>query len=124
MSKQAQKIGRGRTAPDFSRKVKKRPKLLQRALKYASDGWPVVRMHTITNGHCTCHKGSRCTNPGKHPATSHGVKDATTKRKQIRQWWSDMPDANVGVAIGKNAGLVVLDRGTDRHRFWRPIISV
>jgi putative DNA primase/helicase len=109
MTKKAKKIGRGRTAPDFSLKIKKRPKLLQRALKYASDGWPVVPMHTITNGHCTCHKGSHCTNPGKHPATPHGVKDATTKRKKIRQWWSDMPNANVGVATGKNAGLVVLD---------------
>jgi P4 family phage/plasmid primase-like protien len=46
---------------------------------------------------------------GKHPATPHGVKDATTKRKLIKKWWSDMPNANVGVATGKDAGIVVLD---------------
>ena len=49
MSKQAKKNGRGRTAPDLSGKTSKPPKLLKRALKYASRGWPVVPMHTVTN---------------------------------------------------------------------------
>jgi putative DNA primase/helicase len=109
MTKKAKKHGRGRVAPDLSVQTSKPPELLKRALKYASRGWPVVPMHTVTKDGCTCHKGSRCTKPGKHPATAHGVKDATTERKPIKNWWSDMPNANVGVAAGKDAGLVILD---------------
>jgi putative DNA primase/helicase len=113
MSKQPRPSSRGPKAPGVSAKSTGQTpgwlKLLKRALKYASRGWPVVPMHTATKDSCTCHKGSRCSNPGKHPATPHGVKDATTERKLIKKWWSNMPTANVGVATGKDAGLVVLD---------------
>jgi len=70
----------------------------QRALKYAARGLLVVPMHTANNGHCACAKGDKCESPGKHPATSHGVKDATTDKKTIKQWWTDNPEINVGIA--------------------------
>jgi P4 family phage/plasmid primase-like protien len=41
--------------------------------------------------------------------TAHGVKDATTDRKQIRAWWRESPNANIGIATGREAGILVLD---------------
>ena len=39
--------------------------------------------------------------PGsKIPTTRHGVKDATTDTKQVRDHWRDHPDDNIGLATG------------------------
>jgi len=45
--------------------------------------------------------------PGKkHPLTSHGLLDATDDEDKIEEWWSQTPDANVGL---RTDGLLVLD---------------
>lgn len=47
--------------------------------------------------------------PGKKiPITPHGKNDATTDEEQIRAWWAQVPNANVGIACGPS-GLCVLD---------------
>jgi putative DNA primase/helicase len=64
---------------------------LQAALAFASNGWPVFPCR------------------GKVPrAGSHGYLDATADKNQIRDWWTDQPDANVAISTGP-AGLVVID---------------
>lgn len=45
----------------------------------------------------------------KEPATSHGFKDATTDQEQIRQWWSENPNFNIGIATGNVPGVIVID---------------
>jgi putative DNA primase/helicase len=80
-----------------------------RALKYASRGLRVVAMQPVKDGCCGCSKGKACDRPGKHPMTPHGVKDATTDRNQIKSWWTESPDANIGIATGSEAGILVLD---------------
>jgi hypothetical protein len=45
----------------------------------------------------------------KSPLTKNGFKDATQDEAQIRRWWSDRPDALVGVPTGSRTGLAVLD---------------
>ncbi|MFA5053578.1 MAG: bifunctional DNA primase/polymerase, partial [Parcubacteria group bacterium] len=40
-------------------------------------------------------------------AAPHGCLDATTDAAKIKAWWSEYPDANVGIACGN--GLLVLD---------------
>jgi hypothetical protein len=47
--------------------------------------------------------------PGKHPMTAHGVNDATTDRNRINTWWTESPNANIGIATGSEAGILVLD---------------
>ncbi len=37
------------------------------------------------------------------------MKDASAHPGQIEQWWSKWPDANIGIATGKDSGLMVLD---------------
>ena len=42
-------------------------------------------------------------------AGSHGFKDATRDVEQIRRWWTETPDANIGVATGSASGFFVVD---------------
>lgn len=85
------------------------PTPLEAALAYARRGWRVLPLHGVTDrGACTC-LWRDCTSPGKHPRTAHGVKDATTDEAQIRKWWETWPDANIGIACGRESGIVVLD---------------
>jgi Bifunctional DNA primase/polymerase, N-terminal/Primase C terminal 1 (PriCT-1) len=45
----------------------------------------------------------------KHPATEHGFLDATVSPATIREWWSLIPDANIGLATGNVSGVFVVD---------------
>ena len=51
---------------------------------------------------------------GKNPLTEHGCNDASTDVEQIKAWWSQWPNANIGIATG--APLVVLDVDIDHDR--------
>jgi len=67
--------------------------MLDAALAYAAVGWSVFPLV-----------------PGeKRPLTKNGFKDATTDTGQITKWWTETPDANIGVATGKVSGITVLD---------------
>lgn len=37
---------------------------------------------------------------GKQPLTKHGFKDASVDLDQIRRWWTETPDANIGTPTG------------------------
>lgn len=83
--------------------------MLEAALMYAEEfGWSVLPLHTPAAGGCSCGK-PKCTSRGKHPRTIHGVSDATTDVEQIRRWWAQWPDANVGVATGSISEIVAVD---------------
>lgn len=45
----------------------------------------------------------------KEPLTPHGFKDATNCPEKIRAWWTQCPNANIGIATGKMSGLWVVD---------------
>jgi len=66
---------------------------IEAALTYASWGWRVLPV--VPNG--------------KVPATAHGVNDATTDPEQIKRWWGQNPNLNVGIACGSTSGIVVFD---------------
>jgi putative DNA primase/helicase len=67
--------------------------MLDAALQYAAHGWFVFPLRPM----------------GKTPLTPHGFKDATTEEAQIRAWWTEHPDANIGVATGARSAITVLD---------------
>ncbi|WBO58048.1 bifunctional DNA primase/polymerase [Acidocella sp. MX-AZ03] len=79
------------------------------ALEYAALGWPVIPLHSVAGGNCTCEKRAACPTPGKHPRTKNGVKDASSDSAVIARWFGRWPDANVGIATGVLSGLMVLD---------------
>jgi Bifunctional DNA primase/polymerase, N-terminal len=92
------------------------------ALGYASRGIPVLPLHyplphrddlqpvggdrqlpnfAPATG-CSC-RNPGCGQVGKHPLGSlvpHGVKDATTNRARVLAWWTQQPQANIGLATG------------------------
>jgi len=78
------------------------------ALDYAARGWPVLPLHSILDGRCTCDKLD-CDSPAKHPWTPHGLKDATTDPSTIASWWRTKPNANVGMVTGTPSGRIVID---------------
>src|SRR5262249_49846577 len=82
-------------------------KLFLAALAYAGRGWPVMPLHEVIEGKCSC--GNDCDkSKGKHPRTRHGLKDATTDVNIIRGWWAAWPSANVGMAPGEVSGFFMI----------------
>lgn len=45
----------------------------------------------------------------KRPTTKNGFKDASADPEQIKAWWTQSPDAQVGLPTGKNINAFVLD---------------
>jgi hypothetical protein len=85
-----------------------REALLEAALHYARQGWPVLPLHSVRGDRCSC--GRDCGRAaGKHPRTPSGVRNASADEAVIRAWWERWPDANLGVATGPASGLLVLD---------------
>jgi hypothetical protein len=101
------------------------------ALAYASRGIPVLPLHhpvacltaarpvpvgqplaapTWSLG-CSC--GDRaCSQVGKHPLgqlVPHGLREATCNRAHVLAWWSQHPQANVGLATGHRFDVLDLD---------------
>lgn len=81
--------------------------MVEFALAYASKGWHVIPCYPMRGGICGCGR-PQCVSPGKHPANNRGLTEATVDAAQIRAWWSEMPDASIGVVM-EPSGLVALD---------------
>jgi len=82
---------------------------LEYALAYAALQIPVFPVWGAVDGACRCKR--LCKTPGKHPQSNlvkHGQDDATTDPAIIRQWWSQDPDAGIGIVLAP-AGLVAVD---------------
>lgn len=71
--------------------------MMNAALSYAARGWRVFP----------------CKPYGKTPITEHGCLDATTDPGTIRAWWERTPNANIGVATGRESGITVIDLDGD-----------
>jgi len=82
--------------------------LLEAALAYARRGWPVF----------PCEPG------GKRPLgklAPHGLRDATIDTKQIREWWSTEPKANIGLVTGVNFDVLDIDGEAGRSSVARAV---
>ena len=80
--------------------------MLNSAIAYIDRGWRVFPLHSITPyGQCTCHS-STCQQKGNHPIRPAGIQGATTRLRDILEWWEDDPDANIGIVTG--TGLLVI----------------
>jgi hypothetical protein len=79
---------------------------LDAALRYASLDIPVFPLLHVRSGRCGCGDPG-CQDQGKHPLTTHGVKDATTDPEVIKGWWGRDPEPNIAGAMGSK--LVAID---------------
>jgi hypothetical protein len=85
-------------------------KILSRAIQTSKTfGFSVFPVHgTDEFGICTC-GDSACNNVGKHPATSHGLKDASKDADVITNLWAKRQGLNYGIATGQESGVFVVD---------------
>jgi hypothetical protein len=82
--------------------------LVDWAALYADAGFLVFPCYALgPDGRCTCGK-SDCRGPGKHPATVHGLRDASRDKGQLEAWFADS-QRNLAIATGRASGVFVLD---------------
>lgn len=87
------------------------------ALRYASKGWGVIPVHSVTpQGYCSCGAMADYSGPapkhaiGKHPYHGEkGHREASTNQMQISTWWQQWPEANVSIVSGQKSGIIVID---------------
>ncbi len=84
-----------------------REKNLDAALAYAKVGLPVIPLHSIDNGNCTCCQD--CKSAGKHPRIKEWLSKASINEDVIKGWWFDWPNSNVGIVTGRASNLLVVD---------------
>lgn len=77
----------------IERAKSKRSKFLKNAMRFAKRGIPVFPI----------------AENGKNPLTKNGFKDATVDLRQIKRYWKQFPNANIGVPTGGVTGFVVVD---------------
>lgn len=82
------------------------------AVDYASLGWRLVPLHDLRPGPaglvCSC--GKDCGNSaGKHPRLNEWQKHATDNIDQVREWWRQWPNANIGTRTGSDSGFIAID---------------
>lgn len=83
--------------------------MIDHALWLAGCGLQVFPIWPTVGTHCACPKGSDCgKNAGKHPIGGHGHRDATTSQEQIRAWWTEHPNASIGISAVAS-GLLIVD---------------
>lgn len=98
---------------------------------YASFDFHVFPVHGIRDGYCTCGKPYHlhpdgtlnplegdCTNPGKHPVTKNGLKDAihAGATDDVHSLFSFNPDYNIAIRTGAESGIFVVDVDGDAGR--------
>jgi len=68
-----------------------------------------------------------CRVKGKNPLTPHGFNDAVVDVSIITKWWTDYPQANIGLRTGAASGVFVVDldidpaKEKDGVRIWKVI---
>lgn len=97
--------------------------MIESVLPYCDLGWRVLPLWSIhfdgIETRCTCPRGAACSSPGKHPRLPHGVLEASADAHQVDRWWTQWPDANVGLATGPSSGIYVVDLdGPDAIEAW------
>lgn len=91
------------------------------AAEFADRGWRVLPVHWMVEDQhsrrCSCrepHWLPKCPSAGKHPVDTAWQRFATTELQQVATWWgAEYPDANVGIATGRESGIWVLDIDPD-----------
>lgn len=82
---------------------------LELAQHYVAQGWPVFPCRSHAEENVDQATGEIITLGEKTPLTPNGFKGATRFPRIIERWWSDWPDAAVGLPTGEKTGFFALD---------------
>ena len=78
------------------------PNMLEAALGYARKGFKVLPLCCPNkDGKCGCGWNHKDKAIGKAPRTMHGLKDASSDPEQIKEWWKQCPQANIGILTNR-----------------------
>jgi hypothetical protein len=90
---------------------------------YAALGYRVVPVQGVrSDGRCTCSRGTRCADPGKHPCLAGWPCAASTTPAEVRRWWQRWPLANVGLVTGARFDVLDVD-GPEGVEALRAVLS-
>ena len=74
---------------------------------YSRLGWKVVLLHGVKGvGICSCHRGSECHTPGKHPVSNDWQSSATSSADLMDEWFASKEHVNVGLLLGPASGVI------------------
>ena len=91
------------------------PTMLEAVLNYARQGFRVLPLCCPNeDGKCGCGWKHKDKEIGKAPRTVHGLSDASSDLDQIREWWKQCPQANIGILTN---GRSVLDFDPEHDGF-------
>jgi hypothetical protein len=76
------------------------------AIQYAQRHLHVLPLHTVSDRWCSCGRRD-CTRQGKHPRRGLRLQDATTDIAEITAWFTQWPEANIGVHCAKSGWLAL-----------------
>lgn len=82
---------------------------LELAQHYVAQGWPVFPCRSHAEEHVDQATGEIITLGEKTPLTPNGFKGATRFPRIVERWWSEWPDAAVGLPTGEKTGFFALD---------------
>jgi len=85
------------------------PPALTEALRLASHGFKIIRLHWPTKRGCSCGRPNCKKSIGKHPIANNWTATGTDDPNTIRKLWRETPYANVGVPMGQINGIFALD---------------
>ncbi len=94
------------------------------ALEYVRLGLPLLPVHTVEDGVCSCGNPT-CSKPGKHPIAKlapKGASNAAADEATIRDWWTRYPDANIGIRCDKLCVIDVDTKGDGLQR-WEELVQ-
>ena len=87
---------------------------------YSRLGWKVVLLHGVKGvGICSCHRGSECHTPGKHPVSNDWQSSATSSADLMDEWFASREHVNVGLLLGPASGVIDVELdGADSKAGW------
>ena len=94
--------------------IKAESSKLDWALYYVQEmGWTVIPLYEMEDGICTC--GTDCgRDAGKHPRDTGHSKLTGSSVEQVKAYWKEWPEANIGIVSGaSNLCIVDCDEGFD-----------
>lgn len=103
-------------------------------MRYIEASWPLVPLHDVSGGHCSCREGAACRYAGKHPRLSGWEREEHLVRTaaDLTAWHERTAGAcerwNWGLATGASSGIWVADfdpasAGDDAKLMWERLVS-
>ena len=82
---------------------------LSEALRLARHGVKIIQLHWPVGDGCSCGNPKCGKSAGKHPIPDDWTNKGTNNPEEIEELWKEIPQANVGVPMGKINGLFAID---------------